>query len=178
MPTRDRKKKSYDVNIILYDTIEENEFGVKYYATELYRNTTAMKLSPDSKWQDVQVEVWSLITWVYRSIDSAEKDDYNFNMSMNYTIHDGDKRHGVSKHSDDRAFFGLLGRDDITNLELRINVAYPFKPTREHLKETKARKALVRSSKDSQGSVENLKVEKSESTVSVKELKTLSCIIQ
>ncbi|KAG9815646.1 hypothetical protein KCU63_g19432, partial [Aureobasidium melanogenum] len=99
-------------------------------------------------------------------------------MSMNYTINEGDKRHALSKHSDDRAFFGLLGRDDITDLELRINVTYRHKPLREHLENIKARKALEESSRSSQESVEDLKAEILKSTVSVKEKKTHSCIIQ
>lgn len=178
MLTRDRKKRSYNVVLALYDTIEENEYGVRHYSNELYRNTTALSLSPESRWRDVRVEAWKQITWLYGTIDHAERHDSNINMSMKYTIHDGDKRHGVSLHSTDRAFFGLLARDDITDLELRINVTYRRKSLREHIEEVKARKALKKSSKVSQESVDDLKMEKSGSTVSVKETKPHSCIIQ
>lgn len=181
MLTRDRKKKSYDVIITLYDTIKENEYGSRHYATELYQNTTALTLSPNTKWRHVEAEVWRLITFLYGSIDRAEKDDYSVNMSMNYTILDGDKRRQLSKHSNDRAFFGLLARDEITDLELRVNVTYRHESLREHLEKVKARKALQKSSRSSMSSeesVENLKVKKSESTETVKETKTHSCIIQ
>ncbi|KAG9587261.1 hypothetical protein KCU86_g4949, partial [Aureobasidium melanogenum] len=178
MPTWNRKTKSYDVVLTLFDTLTENEYGVRHYTNEVYQTTTALSLSPDSRWRDVRVKVWQQITGVYKLIDPAERYDYSFNMSMNYTINEGDKRHALSKHSDDRAFFGLLGRDDITDLELRINVTYRHKPLREHLENIKARKALEESSRSSQESVEDLKAEILKSTVSVKEKKTHSCIIQ
>lgn len=178
MLSRDRKKKSYNVVLALYDTVEENEYGVRQYSNELCRYTTALSLSPESKWRDVRVEAWKQITRLYSTIDHAENHDYNFNMSMKYTVHNGDKRHGVSFHSNDRAFFGLLARDDITDLELSINVTYQHKSLRERLEEVKARKVLKKSSKVSRESVDDLKMEKSESTVSVMENKTQSCIIQ
>ncbi|KAH0354600.1 hypothetical protein KCU81_g1153, partial [Aureobasidium melanogenum] len=175
MPFWGRKNKSYDVIIVLYDTIRENEYGVSHYETELYKNPTALSLSPNSKWRDVETEVWKRITGVYRSIGYVEKDDYSVNMSMSYNLRDSQKRRAVSYHANDRAFFGLLGRNSLTDLELRINVTYSSKPLREHLEEVKARKELEESSRDSQESVEDLEVEKSETTVSVNEVKTRSC---
>lgn len=178
MLTRNRKRKAYDVALALYDTLETDEFGVNVYTTKIYETTTALILSPDSKWQDVRDEVWKAITSVYGAIDRAEKTDYTFNLGMSYTIDNSENIRRLSRHLNDRAFFGLLGRDDITELQLRINATYRYGPLREHLEKTKTRKALEYSSRDPQESVENLKVEKSESTVSIKETNTHSCIIQ
>ncbi|KAH0373309.1 hypothetical protein KCU65_g494, partial [Aureobasidium melanogenum] len=172
MPLWGRKKKSYDAMIVLYDTIKENEYGVSHYTTELHQNPTALSLSPNSKMQDVETEVWKRVTGVCRSIGYDEKDDYSVNMSMSYNLRDSKKRRTVSYHSNDAAFFGLLGRRSLTDLELCINVTYSSKPLREHIEEVKARKALKESGRDSQDSVEDLKVEKSETTVSVEEVKT------
>ncbi|KAK6008548.1 hypothetical protein QM012_000451 [Aureobasidium pullulans] len=179
MLTRNSKKRSYDIAIVLFDHLETDKYGIKRYKDEIDRITTAISLSPDSKWQNVKVELWGMITRWFGSIQHAEKDDYTYNMAMSYTIdNDTDQIRKVSKSSD-RAFFGLLARDDITNLELRVNVTLQNDSLAARLEEITVQRQLEKASRNSEESVEDLKVvEKLESTVSVKETKTHSCIIQ
>ncbi|KAG9523468.1 hypothetical protein KCV07_g2413, partial [Aureobasidium melanogenum] len=171
MPTWVRKKKPYDVVIVLYDTISRDKYGLNTYTNELERMRTAISLSPSSKWRDVRVESWNLITYWFGTIEHSNRRDYSLEMSMHYTVGDAKKTRTINR-SDDHAFFGLLARDDILDLELRINVTHRYKSFTKHLEEVKTRE------ESSQKLVEEFKVDKSESTVSVKEIKTHSCIIQ